>query len=235
VGVDSRPIIGDLAEDHAVICVCCGWGGEAFAPFGAVRKRPNAQCPECGALERHRLLYSYLRSQTGLFQAPARLLHVAPEPALARIFRATPTIDYVTIDLFDRNVSMRMDLLDLLFRDNVFDCILCSHVLEHVTDDYRAMREMRRVLKPDGFAVIQVPVYDQACTIEDPLLTDEYERIRRFGQRDHVRKYGRDFPDRLAAVFDVCSNRYPEGFTADDTRRFGFAPAVIPTCRKRTS
>ena len=128
---------------------------------------------------------------------------------------------------------MRMDVTDMFFRNDVFDCVLCSHVLEHVTDDHRAMQEIHRVLKPSGFAVIQVPVYDQPKTIEDSSITDEAERIRRFGQRDHVRRYGRDFPDRLAEVFEVESVRYPQGFSRDDTRRYGFALTTIPVCRKR--
>ena len=231
--LETKPIVGDrLDEADQAVCVCCGWSGEEFAPFG-LTPRPNAQCPECGSLERHRLVYMYLRAETTVFAKPVRVLHVAPEPALARLFKAAPNVEYVTTDLSDIHVTIRMDITDILFRDDVFDCVVCNHVLEHVPDDRAAMREMLRVLKPDGFAILQVPVYDMPATIEDLEATTDEDRLRLYGQRDHVRKYGGDYPDRLReAGFDLTVERYPPDFTREEAVKYGFGTANIYLCRK---
>ena len=116
--------------------------------------RPNALCPGCNSLERHRAMFLYLRGpDEPLVASPTRLLHFAPEPALRQVFERYSNIEYVTTDLDMRNVSLHMDITDLLFRDDVFDCVICSHVLEHVEQDRVAMSEIGRVLRPDGFAL----------------------------------------------------------------------------------
>jgi SAM-dependent methyltransferase len=232
--LEYRPIVGDrLDELDRVVCVCCGWSGKEFEPFGHALRR-NAQCPDCGSLERHRLIYTYLRSETPVFSQSARVLHIAPEPALARLFRAAPNVEYVSTDLSDIHVTIRMDITDILFRDDVFDCVICNHVLEHVPDDRGAMLEIRRVLKPSGFAILQVPLYDAQQTFEDPGAESDEDRVRLYGQRDHVRKYGRDYPDRLReAGFDLTVEAYPPGFTKDEAFRYGFGTTNLHVCRKQ--
>ncbi len=185
-------------------CPCCDSHVRRFSPYGA-DPRPNAQCPVCGALERHRLISLFLQSRReDLLNPLKRVLHVAPEPPVAQILEQNTKESYVTMDLCEDNVMVHADLTKLPFPTNAFDAVYCSHVLEHIPDDKGAMKEMQRILKPSGWAMIQVPIKRQT-TIEDPSITDPEERLRLFGQRDHVRIYGRDFETRLAeARFSVA-------------------------------
>jgi SAM-dependent methyltransferase len=140
---------------------------------------------------------------------PKKLLHCAPETMVTKRFREISGVDYLSMDLTSPLAMVRMDLTALAVRDSSFDCIYCSHVLEHVRDDGQAMRELFRVLQPDGWALIQVPV-SMGATFEDPLITDPAERQRVFWQSDHVRLYGLDIEERLRragfAVEVVCAD-----------------------------
>lgn len=177
--------------------------------------REDVRCPFCGSLERHRLVWRFFEDHTDLFDGrPKRMLHVAPEASFEQRFRRLAGLDYTTADLLDPNVMVQMDLTDIPFSDGTFDVIYCSHVLEHVPDDRQAMRELRRVLAPAGWAVIQVPITAPE-TIEDPTITDPQERIRLFGQDDHVRRYGPDYSDRLREA----------GFAVDEIQVADLAPA----------
>jgi SAM-dependent methyltransferase len=195
---------------HQVECPCCGSQFRAFARAG-IPSRPNAECLACGALERHRLEYLYLRNETPLFSGQNhKVLHVAPEPALRRVLASAASIRYVTADLMAHDVDVRMDVTSIPFPDGSFDFILCNHVLEHVPDDRRAMREFHRVLSPDGQAILQVPIsMSRVSTFEDSTATKPRERERLFGQYNHVRRYGRDIVDRLLEVgFTVNVEEY---------------------------
>jgi SAM-dependent methyltransferase len=128
----------------------------------------------------------------------SRVLHFAPEVCLTKIMMGVPGVDYLSIDIEPEFALMVGDICDLQFKDGEFDVVLCSHVLEHVSDDRKAMREIRRVLKSDGVAYVMVPQdLERPDTFEDPSITSEEEREKAFGQYDHVRLYGRDFVDRL--------------------------------------
>ena len=130
----------------SVPCPCCRSYLRTFKAFGLV-SRPEAKCPICGALERHRLMHLYMTRKTDLFNGhPKRMLHVAPEPELSRWLRKAANINYVSADLLNPQAMVRMDICDIQYRDNTFDVIYCSHVLEHVPDDTKAMREFWRVL-----------------------------------------------------------------------------------------
>jgi SAM-dependent methyltransferase len=179
-------------------CPCCDSGLRRFRPYGVI-PRSEAICPICYSLERHRSLSLYLRWHPELFADGTRFLHIAPEGSVTRLLRRAGDIDYVSIDIEPRDVMLAMDLSRLAFRDCAFDCIYCSHVLEHVPDDRAALAELWRVLRPGASLVLQIPVKGN-LTVEDPSLTDAEERVRRFGQPDHVRLYGRDVGDRLAAA-----------------------------------
>ena len=208
---------------NRVECPVCQWHGREFLPNG-LKQRTNAICPRCGALERHRLLYLYLKDRTDVFVTQMRLLHFAPEPALSRILAASPNIDYITTDLYDPTVMVRTDITDMLFKDNFFDFILCSHVLEHIPDDRRAVQELRRVLRAGGTAIVQVPLQEspEAPTLEDPAVTTPEERQRVFGQRDHVRIYGYDVANRLMdAGFEVNVVTYARELGEAATTRYG--------------
>jgi len=215
-------------------CPICEHTSGGFLPFG-VLARPNAECPWCGSLERHRLLWMFLQHRTDLFDGRTRsMLHVAPEAVLEARFRERVGEGYLTADLFDPRAMVRMDITDIERPDDSFDVIYCSHVLEHVSDDRKAMREMRRVLKPDGWAILLVPITDET-TFEDPSITDPQERLRVFGQEDHVRRYGRDYPDRLReAGFEVEEIEARDFLDADQIERMAITPAAgeIYLCRK---
>jgi SAM-dependent methyltransferase len=140
----------------------------------------------------------YLEAHPEMVRPGLRVLHVAPEPALRLRFETIPTVHYVGGDLDQRFGSARVDVTDIDFPDDSFDAVLCNHVLEHVPDDRRALRELRRVLAPGGWASLLVPLVDELpVTDEDPTVTDPGERLRRFGQDDHVRRYGQDYVERV--------------------------------------
>jgi SAM-dependent methyltransferase len=181
-------------------------------------------CPRCGSLPRHRVLWLQLERE-GV--AGRDVLHVAPEPAIAARLRDARV---TSVDLEDPRADVRADLTALPMADASFDLILCSHVLEHVADDVAAMREMRRVLRPDGAALIQTPVnHDQPVTFEDPSITDPQERLRLFSQPDHVRVYGPDVRDRLeAAGFAVAVESPAASLPTRDVARMGLVPTLGP-------
>jgi len=186
-----------------------------------MRGRKDRQCP-CGSLERHRTLWLFFQERTDLFDGrEKRVLHVAPEACLVGKLRERLGTNYITADLMDPRADISLDITDNPFRDNHFDVILCSHVLEHVPDDRKAMREFYRILKPSGWAIFMVPMFT-APTFEDPTITDPKERERTFGQSDHVRKYGPDFLDRLRE----------SGFKVEDLQsKDMFSPETIERCR----
>jgi SAM-dependent methyltransferase len=170
----------------------------SFARFAVSNEAigERRECPRCGSRQRHRLLAIYLRERTAIFDRPQDVLHFAPEAGMGDRLRSVHGARYVTADIEPGRADVTTDIGDLPFADESFDVILCVHVLEHVADDRAAMREMRRVLRRDGWAIVQVPV-QRDVTIEDPDEDDPAERLRRFGQDDHVRIYGTDFFDRL--------------------------------------
>jgi SAM-dependent methyltransferase len=219
-----------------VLCPLCERTARRFRPLGGgAIKRPNAQCPHCGSLERHRLIWLYLRDETDLFSGtePKRMLHVAPEPALRARLAGDGLIDYLSADLDPGLADVQMDITAIDFPADSFDVIYCSHVFEHVPDDALAMRELCRVLRPTGWAILQVPILLER-TEEDPSLTDPEERLRRFAQRDHVRAYGPDYADRLrAAGFEVRLDRYAERLGAERARRYGvLTEEIVHLCTK---
>ena len=178
------------------VCPVCGESSRRFKP-SPIDRREDAQCVHCGALERHRLVWLFIQKKTTLFDGKSKkMLHVAPESCLEPRFWERLGDNYLTADLLDPRAMVRMDITDIQYADQSFDVIACSHVLEHVQDDRRAMREFCRVLKNDGWAIFLVPVTSDH-TIEDPSIIDPKERLRVFGQADHVRRYGPDFVDRL--------------------------------------
>ncbi len=229
-----RPVLAGtfraaLHRGDAVRCPCCGG---SFAEFIRHRGRPHAKCPRCGALERHRMLWLYLVERTDLLSAGS-LLHFAPEYAFARRLARLPCLDYVTADLDSPLAMDQVDIMDLPYADGSFGAVLCSHVLEHVEDDRRALREIRRVLRPGGWAILMTPLDARRdTTLEDPAVVTPEDRHRVFGQSDHVRLYGRDFAARVASQgFTVRDDAYLEdldprvverhGMRRDDDEAFG--------------
>jgi SAM-dependent methyltransferase len=200
-------------------CNVCGGRFSHFKPLGDPA-RLNAMCPRCRSLERHRLLWWFLSGQTKIRSSSLRVLHVAPEGGIERQLRNCPELDYVTADLSGR-ADIKMDITRIEYPDASFDVVLCSHVLEHVSDCHVAMREFHRVLIPGGFAIVDVPI-DPSLThmYEDWSITTAEGRREAFGQWDHVRRFGTDYPDLLqAAGFTVTVDPVRPNIT--EQARFG--------------
>ena len=205
-----------------VSCPCCGADFRRFLPVKP--GEPGTICPGCGSFERHRLLWLYLFRVGGpLGRRKTRVLHVAPEAFLQDRLRRHPGVEYISGDLESPLAMVRFDITALPFADDEFDLVLCNHVLEHVPDDRRAMRELARVLRPTGTAILQTP-YDKTrgSTYEDFAITDPDERERAFGHREHVRIYGRDLDTRLqAAGFTLTKDSFVRTLPRADVQRFG--------------
>jgi SAM-dependent methyltransferase len=165
-------------------------------------RQRNARCPCCKSSDRERLLYLFLLHQTDLFSRPTKLLHVAPEKRLTKVL-AKSHLDYLTADLnaSPARVMEQMDITKIHYPAASFDAILCNHVLEHVPEDLMAMSELYRVLRPGGWAILQVPIaLTQDTTFEEPSIRSPEERERVYGQYNHVRLYGHDYVDKLRSV-----------------------------------
>ncbi|MCW2242619.1 class I SAM-dependent methyltransferase [Azospirillum canadense] len=180
----------------ALLCPICGRSATRFLPFG-LGGRPNARCPECGSLERHRFLWTFLSERTPLLRRRLSVLHTAPEPCLEPALRARHGRRYLTLDRFNPKADVRADLTDLPFPDGRFDLVLSSHVLEHVPDDRAALSEIARVLKPSGIAVLLFPFDPRGVTREDPAVDTPAKRLAAYGHPYHYRIYGTDTPQRM--------------------------------------
>lgn len=189
----------------------------------------QALCPRCRSFERERHVYLYLQRMSTVFTAPTRLLHVAPERRLEPLLRDARNVDYVSGDLTPGRAQRRLDVTAIDFPDGSFDVVLCNHVLEHIPDDARALSELFRVLRPDGWAMLQVPLVYGIDTREDRAATDPVDMLRRFGQHDHIRIYGAgDYEGRLrAAGFDVTKESIGARFGAPVASRFGLLPDEV--------
>jgi SAM-dependent methyltransferase len=160
-------------------------------------------------MERHRLLWLWLRAETDFFEAPRRMLHFAPEFGIRQRLRRMPNLDYRTADLASKLADDHFDIGDIPYADGSYDVIFCNHVLEHVPHDRRAMAELHRILSPNGWAVLMTPIGKNLAETVEGDGVPESERLARFGQEDHVRLYGQDFYDRLReAGFTVESIDY---------------------------
>lgn len=226
VVVKSLSNVNFTQANTAYECSLCGSKISSFLPFGMRKNtppRPNAQCPVCKSLERHRLIWLYFRNRTNLFSTAHKMLHVAPELLLMDKLCSCPNIDYLSADLDSSLAMVKMDITDIHYPDNSFDVIYCSHVLEHIPDDQKAMRELCRVLRPGGWAILQVPLWGPK-TIEDPSITTPEDRERVFYQFDHVRHYGHDgvYRQRLEnAGFTVKVDPYIKELGEENSKRYG--------------
>ena len=195
-----------------------------FLPYGygGTVKRKNALSPQTLSLERHRLIWLYLLRKTDFFTAQRKMLHVAPEQCFYGLFRKMKNLEYTTGDLDSPLADVQMDLHEIPFDNDVFDVVFCNHVLEHVENDIQCMKEIYRVLKPGGFAILQSPVdISRAITYEDPSITSEDEREKHYWQKDHVRLFGLDYKDKLtSAGFQVDVVDFISEFSKEEVDRF---------------
>jgi SAM-dependent methyltransferase len=201
-------VIAWRLRGDAVVCPCCG---NSFRRFADGHGRTNVECPRCGAHDRHRMLRLWLEERGELGQnGRERLLHIAPEYSVGRWLRTLPQIEYVTSDYPAGGADLALDVTNMDLPDESFDTVLCSHVLEHIEDEPAALREIARVLRPGGRAIVLVPVdYGRGETYEDPAIVAPEERRRAYWQDDHLRLYGRDVTRRLgAAGLHVTAHAY---------------------------
>ena len=206
-----------------------------FIPYGYNRVRKNALSPSTYSLERHRMLWLYLKNETNVFSKKIKLLHFAPEAAFHGIFKKSNNISYDTIDLNSPLAKIKADICNLPLEDNTYDFILCNHVLEHINDDIKAMSELYRVLKKGGIGIFQIPIdINRDKTFEDSSIKDPKERNKVFGQYDHVRIYGMDYYDRLRSVgFSVEQIKYADNLTKDEIKKYCLnSNEIIPVCKK---
>lgn len=230
-----RPVLALALKGNTYTDPIDGKSFKNFLPYGYGNQRNNVLSPSTLSLERHRLLWLYLKNETDFFTAPKKVLHFAPEQAFYKRFRNQKNLDYTTTDLNSPLADVKADICNLPFEDNSYDMILCNHVLEHIPDDTKAMQELYRILKPGGMGIFQIPQdLKRDVTFEDDSITDPKERARIFGQYDHVRVYGRDYFDKLRSVgFSVVEEDYTKKIAPADVERFCLAKGeIIPVCFK---
>jgi SAM-dependent methyltransferase len=177
-------------------CNICKYKGR-FYTFGmpGMASRLDALCPSCECLERHRLLV--LADQECHFFTNKKVLHFAPEHVLRQYIRSCGAMSYITADLYGKNVDITQDIENITLEDGSYDVVIASHVLEHV-NDRKALKELHRILKPGGIALLMVPIVEGwDNTYEDSKIVSTEERQLYYGQSDHIRFYGRDFRTRI--------------------------------------
>lgn len=231
----ARPVIAFFLKGNTFTDPIDGKSFRTFLPYGYGTQRNNVLSPSTLSLERHRLLWLYLKNETDFFSVSKKVLHFAPEQAFYKRFRNMSNLDYVTTDLESPLADVKADICDLPFKDDEFDIILCNHVLEHIPDDTKAMQELYRILKPGGFGIFQIPQdLSRETTFEDDSITDPKERAKIFGQYDHVRVYGRDYFDKLRSIgFQVEEVDYTNTLSESDITTYCLAKGeIIPLVKK---
>ena len=231
----ARPFVALFLRGNSYTDPIDGRSFRKFLPYGYEKVRENVLSPSTLSLERHRLFWLYLKNETSFFTIKQKVLHFAPEQAFYKRFKKLKNLDYTTTDLNSPLADVKADICDLPFESNTYDYIICNHVLEHIPDDTKAMKELYRVLKPGGFAILQVPYEaDRATTFEDDSITNSKQRAQIFGQYDHVRVYGMDYFEKLASVgFSVNAVDYTKTLSEVEIDKFRLAKGeLLPVCRK---
>ena len=191
-----QKLVSPVYYGNRYTCNCCKRSFRKFLAKGNV-KRTDAKCPNCGSLERTRLLHLYLKNETNLFREHLKVLHFAPEKCLSDILKKLD-IEYIDGDINPALSTHIIDITNIQYPDNYFDLIICSHVLGHVKDEAKAIMEMRRVLKNDGVALVMTLMnLEVQETFESEAVISPKERLINYGESDLYRLHGLDFADRL--------------------------------------
>lgn len=230
-----RPVLSYTLKGNRYTDPIDGNSFKNFLPYGYGQQRNNVLSPSTLSLERHRLLWLYLKNETDFFTAPKRVLHFAPEQAFYKRFRNQQNLEYTTTDLNSPLADVKADICNLPFENESFDVVLCNHVLEHIPNDTKAMQELYRIIKPGGMGIFQIPQdLNRKTTFEDNSITNPKERAAIFGQYDHVRVYGRDYFDKLRNIgFNVIEENYTNKLSAEDVELYRLAKGeIIPVCYK---
>ncbi|MEX2336052.1 MAG: methyltransferase domain-containing protein [Fulvivirga sp.] len=236
ISAPALKVAGLFLRGKTVTCPIINKSYRRFLPYGRINPRPNALCPDSLSLERHRLLWLYLHEETNFFKVKLHFLHIAPEQCFIKKFEAQHQDLYITADLESPLAKVKMDVHEIPFANDTFDAAMCNHVMEHVEDDIKAMQEIHRVLKPGGWAILQVPFFSPVpnVTFEDKTITHPPDRERWYGQDDHVRLYGKDYPDRLRkAGFEVKEDDFVHQLDKKTIQKYALPEnEVIYFCRK---
>ena len=230
-----RPVLAFFLKGKTFTDPIDGKKFRTFLPYGYGKQRNNVLSPSTLSLERHRLLWLYLENETDFFSSEKKVLHFAPEQAFYKRFRKMKNLNYTTTDLYSPLADVKADICNLPFKDASYDVILCNHVLEHISDDTKAMQELYRVLKPNGMAILQIPQdLNRGTTFEDNTITNKTERAKIFGQYDHVRIYGRDYFNKLRSIgFKVEEVDYTSTLSKEEIEKYCLAKGeIIPVCYK---
>ena len=232
-----KPIISFYLKGDRYTDPIDGKSYRKFLPYGYGKQRENALSPSTLSLERHRLMWLFLRDETDFFTSKQKqkVLHIAPEQCFLDIFRNQNNLDYTTSDIKSPIADVKADICNLPFENNCYDIIFCNHVLEHIADDTRAMQELFRVLKPGGMGIFQIPQdLSRKKTFEDNTIVDKKERAKIFGQYDHVRIYGLDYFEKLRAIgFKVEEIDYTKKIEQKEMKRFCLMKnEILPVCYK---
>lgn len=233
-----RPIIAFSLKGNKFTDPIDGKSFRKFLPYGYGKQRKNALSPSTLSLERHRLMWLFLRDDTDFFTSKEKIktLHIAPEQCFLDLFRKQKNLEYITSDLESPIADVKADICNLPFDDNSFDVVFCNHVLEHIIDDTKAMQELYRVLKKGGFGIFQIPQdLSREKTFEDSTITNRKERAKIFGQYDHVRVYGRDYFNKLRSIgFKVDEIDYTKKITQEKLERYCLMKnEILPVCYKK--
>ncbi len=207
-----------LYKGNQVECPVCERQFSKFLSYGSdIAHRENVLCPYDLTLERHRLMWLYLKKESNFFSnQQLEVLHIAPEQCFYDKFKKQANLNYLTGDLVSPLADLHFDLHHIPLEDNKFDVVFCNHVLEHVDDAMQCMKELNRVLKVGAWGIMQVPQdFSREETYEDKSITSPEEREKHYWQKDHVRLFGKDYPDWLRkAGFDVQEYKPSEHFDA---------------------
>lgn len=232
-----RPIIVFIYSGNKFTDPIDGKSFRSFLPYGYGNQRNNVLSPSTLSLERHRLLWLYLKNKTDFFyKETIRVLHFAPEQAFYKRFRKMKNLEYTTTDLNSPLADVKADICNLPFEANSYDVILCNHVLEHIPDDIKAMQELYRILKPGGYGIFQIPQdMNRLITFEDSTITNKRERTKIFGQYDHLRIYGLDYFNKLRTVgFIVEEVDFTSELSESDIQRYCLNKGeIIPLVHKK--
>lgn len=230
-----RPLIAFILKGNKFTDPIDNKSFRTFLPYGYGKQRNNVLSPSTLSLERHRLLWLYLKDKTDFFISQKKVLHIAPEQCFLNRFKKLKNLDYITADLYSPIADVKADICNLPFKNNEFDVIFCNHVLEHIENDNKAMSELYRVLKPNGFGIFQIPQdLTREKTYEDFTITSPKERAKHFGQYDHVRIYGKDYFNKLrSAGFKVDEINYSAEIDDDLVKKYCLVKnEILPVCYK---
>lgn len=184
-------------KGNNVYCICCNHTFSKFLNKGnGIVTRENAVCPNCGSLERTRLLLYFLQNETAIFEIDKKILHIAPEDCLKEKFKKNT--NYIDADINPNFATHEMDITKINFEDETFDYIICSHVLGHISDETKAISELKRVLKKDGKMLLMFLINQNIKhTIENKNYKTEQQKLLNYGEKDLERLYGNDVEERL--------------------------------------